>query len=180
MTEHVEPGRVLALFRVGGRARTKGSLNAYCTKGPTHRIRVEEQTKDSSLWRRQVAHACQRHQLHVWGRLLGHSGPVEVWLVVYLPRELSTAQGAPEGTVIPSHQTPYPTDVHLGDGDKFARNIGDALQDSRLIRDDAQITDWHVAKRWCPGVGGDGWVEIMVTQSPEEPEAPVWMPEIPQ
>jgi Holliday junction resolvase RusA-like endonuclease len=167
-------GRILAMFRVDGRARTKGSLKVYCTKGRDHRVRLEEETKDSSRWRRLVALECQRHQKAMWGKLLGHAGPVEVRLGVYFARQLSTAQCAAPGEVVPSHRTPFPTDVMLGDGDKLARNVGDALQDSRIILDDSQITDWMIAKRWAPD-GEKAHVEILIMEATDV-AAPFWMP----
>lgn len=170
--------RILALFRVDGRARTKGSLKVYCQKNRAHTVKVEEEVAESKAWRRRVALAAQAQSRAAWGTpTLGHVGPVEVRLAVYFPRELSRARGVPEGTVIPSHRTDFPTAETLGDSDKLARNIGDALQDSRLIINDSQITDFLVAKRWAPE-GSAGWVEVMVMET--APEAalggPFWMP----
>lgn len=172
--------RILALFRVDGRARTKGSLKVYCMKNRAHSVKVEEEVAESKRWRRAVALAAQAQSREVWGTpTLGHAGPVEVRLAVYLPRQLSVAKGQ-EGTVVPSHSTDFPTDIKLGDVDKLARNIGDALTDSRLILDDSQITDFLVAKRWAPlgMTGAAGWAEVMVMEA--DPAAalggPYWMP----
>lgn len=168
-------GQILALFRVDGRARTKGSLRAYCRKDRRHTVHLEEETKDSSLWRRRVAHACQKNQLAAWGKLLGYAGPVEVRLAVYFPRTLSRAKDAAEGAIIPSHDTPFPTAIDLGDTDKLQRNTGDALEDSRLILDDSQITDWMASKRWAPD-GVAPYVEVMVLEAERPDEGPWWMP----
>jgi Holliday junction resolvase RusA-like endonuclease len=170
-------GRVLALFRVEGRARTKGSLRPICTRSRDHKVYLKEETKDSAHWRRVVALECQRQQKAAWGALVGHAGPVEVRLAVYWARDLSEARGVAPGTVVPSHDTPYPTEVKMGDADKLARNVGDALEDSGLIRDDAQITDWCIAKRWAPA-GSAGWAEILVQEAdPLNAADPLpWMP----
>lgn len=175
--------RILALIRVDGRARTKGSLKVFCRKDRRHSVQVEEEVAESKRWRRAVALAAQAHTRSVWGTAtLGHAGPVEVRMVAYLPRQLSVAKGQ-EGTVIPSHATDYPTDIKLGDADKLARNIGDALVDARLILDDSQVTDFLVAKRWAPvgQTGAAGWVEVLVMEA--DPAAalggPFWMPETP-
>jgi Holliday junction resolvase RusA-like endonuclease len=165
--------QILAMFRVDGRPRTKGSLKATCTRNRSHTIRYQEETKDSSRWRRTVALACQRHQKAMWGKLLGRECAVEVRLVVYFDRQLSVAQGAPVGTVIPSHLGPLPTDIHLGDTDKLARNVGDALTDSGIIRDDSQITDFMVAKRWASPEHPAG-VEVLVMEV-EVAAPPYWM-----
>lgn len=175
--------RILALFRVDGRARTKGSLKVYCRKDRRHSVHVEEEVAESKAWRRRVALAAQAQSRSAWGTAtLGHAGPVEVRLVCYLPRQLSVAKGK-EGTVVPSHSTDFPTDILMGDVDKLARNVGDALTDARLILDDSQITDFLVAKRWAPlgMTGAAGWAEVLVMEV--DPEAalgpgPFWMPDM--
>lgn len=165
--------QILAMFRVDGRPRTKGSLKATCTRNRSHTIRYQEETKDSSRWRREIALACQRHQRAMWGKLLGHEGAVEVRLVAYFDRQLSVAQGVAEGTIIPSHLGLFPTDIKLGDTDKLARNVGDALTDSGIIRDDSQVTDFMVAKRWSTPAHPAG-VEVLVMEA-DRAEPPFWM-----
>lgn len=171
-------GQILAMFRVDGRPRTKGSLKAVCTRSRSHAIRYQEEVKDSSRWRRMVALAAQRHQREVHGGLLGLKDPVEVRLVAYFERQLSRAAGCPDGVVIPSHRTDFPIDIHLGDADKLARNVGDALTDSGLIRDDSQIADFLISKRWATPEHPAG-VEILVMTAELELDlggGPAWMP----
>lgn len=166
-------GKILAMFAAAGRARTKGSLRPVLTPG-RRGVHMIEQTKDSGLWRARLAKACQVNQMECWGSLLGHGGAVEVRYAVYLPRILSVAQGAAQGAVIPSHEQAWPIDRMLGDTDKFQRNLGDALQDSKLILDDAQIVDWMCGKRWASG--GTGHVEVMVCEAERPEDGPWWMP----
>lgn len=136
---------ILAEFFRPGRPRTKGSLHAYCTRGRDHKVRIVEETKNSSLWRAQMAKAAQVDHLERHGKLLNHAGPVGLVAVFYFAQVAAVGGG-----IIPSHQTPFPTDIEIGDLDKLMRNLGDALTDAHVIEDDRLITDLAVKKRWCP------------------------------
>lgn len=178
-------GQILAMFRVDGRPRTKGSLSVHCMKNRAHTVRVTEEVEESKHWRSIVALACRRHQAECWGGIQRHAGPVEVRMVAYFDRTESVARDAAPGAIIPSHQTPFPTDIKLGDGDKLARNVGDALALPRsrtenayasgLLMDDSQITDWMIAKRWATPEHPAG-VEILVMGA-EDAGPPYWMAE---
>jgi Holliday junction resolvase RusA-like endonuclease len=170
--------KVLALFRVPGRARTKGSLKAYCRKDRAHTIRLQEEVEDSKKWRHHFAVHTQRHMRKTWGRLLKHDGPVEVRLLVWLAPDFSKAQGAAPDTVVPSHDTPFPTYIDQGDTDKFARNVDDALKDAGMITDDSRVVTLLVAKRWLPQGQRLPYVEVVVLEA-SNPGRPEWMPEIP-
>ena len=52
-----------------------------------------------------------------------------------------------------------------GDLDKFARNVGDALQDTRVIVDDSQIVHWSAWKAWTPE-GGVSGIQLDVVRAP--------------
>lgn len=148
---------LLAGLRREGRPRTKGSLNVYCTKGKLHKVHVEEETKDSSLWRRQVAKAAQVAMKESHGRLVNYAGPVEVKVTFIFERVIGVG-----GQVWPSHASPFPTDVKLGDLDKLMRNLGDALQDAHVIADDSFIVTTWMHKRWAvdgeaPGLIAEVW-----------------------
>jgi Holliday junction resolvase RusA-like endonuclease len=144
---------ILASFVRMGRPRTKGSLRGVCTKVHSHKIHYVEQTKDSALWRKQMAKACQvAHLKATDGILANWRGPVEVKATFVFERELSVAGGP-----LPSHDTPYPTNIMLGDLDKLARNLLDALTDSHVIADDSYVVSLVTHKRWArdgeePGV----------------------------
>jgi Holliday junction resolvase RusA-like endonuclease len=125
-------------FRAG-RPRTKGSLRAYCTKGRGHVVRYQESVEESSHWRAQVAKAAQVDMLVRHGKLINTSEPVTAWLRFYFEQEN-----------IPSHRTPYPTDIHLGDTDKLVRNVLDALTDAHVIKDDSLVVHVDTMKLWTP------------------------------
>lgn len=165
---------ILIHTRAGGRPRTKGSLKVYCTKGRDHKIHLEEEVAESKKWRTVVARAVRQAQMDTHGKLLQYPGPVEVRLVFFFPREESVAGGA-----IPTHQTEWPTHITLGDADKLARNVLDALSMPRhrrdapvcsgLILDDSQVVVLSVAKFWVPE-GREPGVQLLVmdVDSPAE------------
>lgn len=142
---------LLTVFTRAGRPRTKGSLRATCTRVPAHKIRYQEETKDSGLWRKMMAKAAQDAHLELCGRLANWGGPVEVKATFVFERTESAAGGP-----IPSHDTPYPTDIHLGDIDKLTRNLLDALTDSHVIADDSLVVSCSLHKRWARAGEGPG------------------------
>lgn len=145
---------VLANVFVPGRPRTKGSLRATCTKNRVHTIRYEESVAESKPWRAAMARALREDQQTRHGRLMQFPGAVQVWLRFWYNREESV-----NGGLLPSHQTPYPTSILLGDVDKAARNALDAMLTpkgregmnlcSALLADDSQVVDLMVRKRWA-------------------------------
>lgn len=158
---------ILASFFRPGRPRTKGSLNVWCTKGRTHKVHVQEETKDSSLWRAQMAKAAQVDHLERHGKLLNWGGPVGVVAHFLFAQEGERIGGVLTGNVIPSHRTPFPTDIHLGDLDKLMRNLGDALQDAHVIADDSLIVSETIRKTWCPlGQAPGVLVEVVALEVP--------------
>jgi Holliday junction resolvase RusA-like endonuclease len=90
------------------------------------------------------------------GILANWRGPVEVKATFVFARTMS-AGGGP----IPSHDTPYPTDIHLGDVDKLTRNLLDALTDSHVIADDSYVVTITCHKRWA-GPGEEPGVIVAV------------------
>lgn len=162
---------ILAEFRAGGRPRTKGSLKVYCTKGPGHKIHLEEEVTESKDWRKVVARASREWQLERYGSFLRYPDPVEVRLVFHFPRDLEVRAGELTGNIIPSHATLWPTHITLGDSDKLARNVLDALSMpakrsqaplcSALIEDDSQVVKLSVAKFWS-GADREPGVDVLV------------------
>jgi Holliday junction resolvase RusA-like endonuclease len=157
----------LARFFVPGRPRTKGSLKFNCMKNRAHTVRVQEEVAESKTWRTKVARACREQQLADHGTLLKHEGAVWVRLWFYFAR-----QEYVNGGVIESHETPFPTNIRLGDIDKLTRNILDALSVptaenqkplcSCLIKDDSQVVDLFAQKRWADEEHPEG-VSVTVT-----------------
>jgi Holliday junction resolvase RusA-like endonuclease len=160
---------ILAQFRAGGRPRTKGSLRPICTRDRRHTVHLEEEVEESKFWRKVVARACREHQLATNGKFLQYIGPVEVRLVFFFPRTEAKRAGAGTGMPIPTHATEWPIHITLGDADKLARNVLDALstpkrrQDapltSALLADDSQVVKLSVAKFWSTA---DNWPGVQV------------------
>lgn len=159
---------VLANVWVGGRPRTKGSLKVYCVQNRAHSIHLEEEVAESKSWRKSVARVLREQQIEQHGKLLGYAGPVEVRLVFFFPRTESV-----NGGPVPSHDTEWPTHITVGDADKLARNVLDALSApkdrsaakgalcSGLIMDDSQVVLLSVAKFWVTADREPG-VQILV------------------
>lgn len=164
---------VLAHVRVGGRPRTKGSLRVSCLRNARHTVRVDEEVAESKAWRTAVARVLREAQLREHGKLLNYPGPVEVRLVFHFPRDESAGGG-----FVPSHQTEWPTHITVGDADKLARNVLDALSApkkreqfwgcSALIADDSQVVLLSVGKFWVNADTEPGaQILVMTADSPE-------------
>jgi len=125
---------------IGGRARTKGSMR-HQGHG-----RMVEQVAGSKAWRATVVETIVR----TLGGSFGPGGPSGWWepdegpiavrKIVYLPRP-ATGYGA---------TSDWPDYPWAGDEDKYQRNVGDALTDTGVIKDDAQICHWDAWKVWAP------------------------------
>jgi Holliday junction resolvase RusA-like endonuclease len=156
MTEHREPGQILAQVWVPGRPRTKGSLKFWCTRGRDHKVRVEEQVADSGKWRKHVATLIQQVQLREYGNLLKLDAPVEVRTVYFFQRDQEDMS-----------DQPYPVAITTGDLDKLDRNVGDALTMSGLIKDDKLIVHGPRGKFWAAQAGAQIMVLRASTESAE-------------
>ena len=150
----VEQGYALPLrMYIHGRARTKGSLRPVRYRDTGSPV-MAEQVVGSKAWRGTVAETVVRTLGGTFtpagaGRWWQPwEGPVAVGLVVFLPRPA----GAPG----------WPLRMRDGDLDKYQRNIGDALTDTGVIADDAQIVHWDTWKRWA-GLGQQPGVRVEVT-----------------
>ena len=129
----------IALYAVGDPA-PKGSM-----KHVGNGVMIES-SKRVKPWRRQVAAAARDAMA---GRPL-LTGPVAVTAIVRLPRPKGHyGTGRNAGRLKPSAPR-YPISRALGDGDKHARSIGDALTGTALV-DDSQIVVWHLYKQYADG-----------------------------
>jgi hypothetical protein len=158
---------ILTRFFRPGRPRTKGSLHVYCTKGKAHKVRVVEETKDSSLWRAQMAKAAQVAMMDEHGKLMNWAGPAGLVAHFMFAPVAQMEAGRPTGQIVPEHRTPFPTAIDLGDLDKLVRNLGDALVDAHVLADDSLITNMAVKKTWCPlGQVPGVMVEVIALEVP--------------
>lgn len=157
-------GEVIARCFVPGRARTKGHLTPQGNRGGA---------KDRPLllaWmrtlNRSIQDQCGVKLARVAGKVIRvdggqpYVGPVEVHCFFRFERERNAAGVAHE-----SHDTPWPTVIHIGDEDTLRRAVLDALVKAGVLADDRWSIGGMNYKRWCtPGeVAG---VLIVVREAP--------------
>lgn len=133
---------------IPGRPRPKGSMK--CLGGRSHHL-VEE-VEGSTPWKlhmiREIRKAFDIVPIKSGNRILGwerggegwepFAGAVTVTVHFLFGRKADWA----------SHRTLYPTADDFGDTDKLCRNLGDALEQSGLIKNDSQIVNWYAGKAW--------------------------------
>ncbi len=138
---------LLGSFFVEGRARTKGSLTPQPGYGKggrkvIHMVDSEQSTAWLKTMVREIRKQCGIVPAAEGRKIVGftpapYDGAVSVHATFYFEREDK-----------PSHQTPFPTSIDIGDIDKLLRNLLDALTYSGLIKDDRLVVTSHPSKRW--------------------------------
>lgn len=128
-------GEVIGRFFVAGRPRTKGSLTPQMSRGAGGKIRVHlvESGEYAVPWKRTMIAEIKRSGA-AGAMHFGYAGPVEVSATFVFAQQQGVGH-----EVWPSHRTPYPTAIDIGDLDKLLRNLLDALTQSGLIKDDSQV-----------------------------------------
>lgn len=141
---------ILAEVFVNGHAKTKGSLTVV-DAGKGH-LREKPGT---DAWRDMVSRKVRAYAEDATG-LAGFEpfpGRVGVWIVTYMQREVYLAGSKTGG--LPAwleRMKAWLISPLCGDVDKLARCVLDALTDSGVIVDDAQVVDLTSSKRICmPG-----------------------------
>jgi crossover junction endodeoxyribonuclease RusA len=132
--------KLLDIF-VLGTPRPKGSMR-HVGHG-----RMVEQHGHSTDWRTTIVQAAHDAVSHApddpWTRVLlpgyPHTGPVAVTVELRFTKPKSA----------PKTKVTYPSTRSTGDSDKQARNVLDALQDAGVFKDDAQVVDLIVFKRYA-------------------------------
>lgn len=159
-------------FWVQGRPRTKGSMKCVGQKGKHALI---EDHKLSKPWRVTMTNEIRRtiadagyHGLPGDGGWIPYAGPTEVRITFFFERIVGVS-----GDVWPSHQTPYPESMDVGDLDKLDRNVLDALVSGGLIADDRFVCRIVSDKRWA-AKGNPGGVQIQVLKYPADVTATDW------
>lgn len=150
------PTPILDVF-VAGTPKPKGSLR-HVGKG-----RMVEQLAGSPTWRgtvREVAHGAARCCADpTCGHLKAgypNTGGVEVRAVLFFAKPKSA----------PKTRDILPVTRSTGDIDKHARNLLDALVDAGVLRDDSQVIDLTVSKRYCRD-GETPGARIVITSADE-------------
>lgn len=127
---------------VAGRARTKGSLKVVGRRANGSAV-LGEQVAGSKAWRSAVVETAVRTlggRFGPGGPVLPFEaldGPVLAVLWVRLPRPARRSDAA---------AYPFPIEITDGDLDKLQRNVGDALVDAGVLKDDKLIVEWRARK----------------------------------
>lgn len=146
-------------FFVPGRARTKGSLRPELSRGKGGRmvVRLIESGEGAVPWKNRMIKTIREVKgiapVKAGNKVTGfdpepYAGAVEIECLFRFERNESW----------PSHDTPHPTSIDIGDWDKLLRNLLDAFTQSGLIKDDSLVIgSAGTYKRWCrngelPGV----------------------------
>jgi crossover junction endodeoxyribonuclease RusA len=108
-------------------------------------------------WRHTVVSAVLSAKPASWNP----SFPLSVTATFRLPRPQNHyGTGRNANTIrdaAPAHHTVKP------DVDKLARAIGDAIEESGLVRGDQQITSWNIAKRYTVGDEAPGVLLTLIS-----------------
>lgn len=146
-------------FTVLGRARPQGSKKAF--KHPsTGRIILTEQSKQVGPWRENVRGEALRAGL---GDPV--DGPVMVHVVAVFARPKSHYRTGKNAHLLKDSAPATPTTRSVGDIDKLARAVLDALT-GVVFMDDSQVVALVAAKRW-------GWPERCVVAVDDHPSVTV-------
>lgn len=131
-------------FEVPGKPRPKGSLSCLgAGRGRKHNM--IEDVAGSKPWKlaivREVRKAFGIEPIKIGNVVKGFEpAPAEgCFLVTVVFRFDQEGRALAAPTVANDH----------GDLDKLCRNLGDALEQAGLIRNDSMITGWSAIKRWC-------------------------------
>ncbi len=139
----------LLAIQVIGTPRSKGSMRPFITKDGKPRMR--EQHGHSSDWRAAVVDAAH------WAIRCDCPDPGCTALRPGFPCEAPVvAQLAFLFARPKTPRWPLPATRAVGDLDKLIRNILDALVDAGVLRDDSQVVELAVRKRYTDGAAGAG------------------------
>lgn len=151
---------VLLEFFVPGFARPKGSLNATSRIGST-KVRMVEQVDPEGIWRKRClkyAHAAAKSQ----GVQLPLTDQPTALAVLFL-------FDRPDNPKFPN----FPATTSVGDVDKLARNIFDALTptksplSNRVLIDDSRFVNLLAHKDWAAPTEEPGaFVQILTATKP--------------
>lgn len=97
-------------------------------------MRLVEQVDPKKIWRTAVAKSAELERSE-WGLDEPINTPIEVWMTFLFPRPKKPMFDVPASR-------------KAGDIDKLQRNVFDAMQDAKVIKDDALAVDVCVKKRY--------------------------------
>lgn len=140
------------LIDVAGHPAPKGSKKCVGQRGKAKHVLVEMSPLLPAWTETAVTVARARMRLTSWATVHGACS-VEIW--AWFPRPKTVDR-------------PLPTTRGVGDIDKIARALLDAITTAGVIADDSLVTDLHVHERYALATCG---ARIVVTPiAPEQPE----------
>lgn len=138
------------VLTVPGAAAPKGSLR--CRRDPQHRLR--EDNPRTKPYRDNIAGWAKRLVREDNRPALRQPVGVEITFTFHRP---SAHFGTGRNRGILKHSAPvHPSVKTVGDSDKLARNVLDALQDAGVLRDDAQVVELSARKAYARQSGAQG------------------------
>ncbi len=177
-------GAELARVFVPGRARTKGHIqptHVRGTAGRPCRFGGGKDRPELQEWMRTLV-ASIKGQLGIrLGRVAARGGstkvvrvdggapldrPIQVDCFFRFDRTEARRSGELTGEVWPTHDTPWPTALSIGDEDTLRRAVLDALVKAGVIADDRWSMGGLNFKRWCRE-GEQAGVLAVVREAPD-------------
>jgi Holliday junction resolvase RusA-like endonuclease len=138
-------------IRVLGRPAPQGSKRAFVIRGGPRKgqAAVIESSHDRvKSWRQAVLDEARAVAGRCGMRAL--DGPLIVSMIFYLPRPKGHYRTGKNAHLLRDSAPAYP--AGKPDTGKLARSTEDALTDAVIWRDDAQIVDSNLAKRYADGI----------------------------
>ena len=124
---------------VSGKAKPKGSLKLVSRRGARRPV-MREMVVGSLEWKQNMISEFQGKKLD--GRLFDDTDtfPIDDAVALYATFWVERPK---------TNRDLYPSKASSGDLDKLMRNLGDALEQSGILRNDARIVDVNICKRWA-------------------------------
>lgn len=132
-------------FKVWGDPQPKGSMKCIGARGKVKHQLVED-NDDSPAWREKVAAVAKR----VVQEQADEYQPISVELCASVERPASHYGTGRNRWLVKSSSPVWPTLFGTGDTDKLARLVLDALEDAKILRNDAQARR-VLADKWYAG-----------------------------
>jgi Holliday junction resolvase RusA-like endonuclease len=124
------------VLTIGGTPVGKGSLKCIGTRGTRQHVLVEDNPR-TQHWREEIARAAHAAEFEVAGQ--GQAVGVEITST--LPRPASHYGTGRNAKRVRPSAPDFPTVKGTGDVDKLARLVLDALEDSDVLDNDAQVVE---------------------------------------
>lgn len=129
--------------RIPGRARTQGSAALW--EGRMFKKDAEKHHRELAVW---LMH-------NQWGKTRMFTGPVRVDIRAEFARPAKHYRSGRFAHLLTA-AAPHSLHAQKPDADKIARLILDALTHAGVVKDDCQVAELFVEKRWVPRDTAEG------------------------